>query len=298
MQKNFEVPEQLLADKDGYLWLVSLWEFLSTAVGDEVCVQFNRCKLIDANLSSVMGAFFDEWSDKGVSVFLTEPLNRTVRKVLSRNGFLACFNIKNKIEEKENYIKYRCFDGSESEAFKIYLLEELLMKQQFPKCSIKAKEKIVESIYEVFANAVTHSGKQSVYTCGEANLHNDVHTLDMTIANLGRTISENVNGYLKKQRKAELSQEDTIKWAFEKGNTTKSIPGGLGLDILKEFIDLNHGNIQMVSGGAMLSYANQTFTTDSLGVNFPGTIVTLNFNCDDQKAYSLTEEVVDLQDLL
>lgn len=298
MQKKFEVPEQLLADKNGYLWLVSLWNFLSTAVGDEVSVQFNRCKLIDANLSSAMGAFFDEWSGKGVSVFLTEPLNRTVRKVLSRNGFFPSYNIKNTFEEKENYIKYRRFDGAEADAFKMYLLEELLKKQKFPKCSDRAKEKIVESLYEVFANAVTHSGKQLVYTCGEANLHNDVHTLDMSIANLGRTIPENVNGYLKRQRKTELSQEDTLKWAFEKGNTTKSIPGGLGLDILKEFMDLNHGNIQMLSGGAMLSYANHKFTTEFLGVNFPGTIVTLNFNCDDQKAYSLTEEVVDLQDLL
>lgn len=298
MLKNFEVHEKLLADKDGYLWLVSLWDFLSTTVGDEVYIQFNRCKLIDANLSSVMGAFFDEWSGKGASVFLTEPQNRTVRKALSRNGFLPYFNIKNNIEDKENYIKYRRFHGSEAETFKLYLLEELLEKQKFPKCSDKAKEKIIESIYEVFANAVTHSGEQSVYTCGEANLHNDVHTLDMTIANLGRTISDNVNEHLKKQRKTELSQEDTIKWAFGKGNTTKSIPGGLGLDILKEFIDLNHGNIQMISGGAMLSYTNHIFTTDSLNVNFPGTIVTLNFNCDDQKAYSLTEEVVDLQDLL
>ena len=122
--------------------------------------------------------------------------------------------------------------------------------------------------------------------------------LDMTIANLGRTIPDNVNDYLRKQKKNELSQEDTIRWAFEKGNTTKSIPGGLGLDILKEFIDLNNGEIQMLSGTAMLSYTKKTFTTDSLDVKFPGTVVTLKFNCDDQKSYSLTEEVVDLQDLL
>lgn len=298
MKKCFEIPEQLLANKDGYLWLVSLWEFLSTAGNDEVCIQFDCCKCIDANLSSVMGAFFDEWFNKGIRAYLTEPLNRTVRKALSRNGFFPSFNIKNTFEEKENYIKYRCFDGSEAEAFKVYLFEELLKKQKFPKCSDKAKEKIVESIYEVFANAVTHSGRHSVYTCGESHLHNEVHMLDMTIVNLGRTISDNVNEYLRKQKKLELSQEDTIKWAFEKGNTTKSIPGGLGLDILKEFIDLNRGNIQMLSGAAMLSYSNRTFTTDSLGVIFPGTIVNLNFNCDDQKSYSLTEEVADLQDLL
>lgn len=298
MKKSFDVPEQLLADKDGYLWLVSLWEFLSTSIGDETIVRFDSCKHIDANLSSAMGAFFDEWSGKGVNVFLTEPLNRTVRKALSRNGFFSSFNIRNTFEEKEKYIKYRCFDGSEAEAFKMYLFEELLKKQKFPQCSDKAKEKIVESIYEVFANAVTHSGKQSVYTCGESHVHSGVLMLDMSITNLGRTISDNVNQHLRKQRKPELSQEDTIRWAFEKGNTTKSIPGGLGLDILKEFIDLNNGNIQMVSGAAMLDYTNHTFATTSLGVNFPGTIVTLNFNCDDQKQYSLTEEVVDLQDLL
>ena len=140
MQKNFEVPEKLLADKDGYLWLISLWDFLGSAVGDEVYVLFDRCKCIDANLSSVMGAFINEWLAKGVMVYLKEPLNRTVHKALSRNGFFPSFNLISTFEEKEYYIKYRRFYGSEANAFKEYLLGELLQKQKFPKCSEKAKD--------------------------------------------------------------------------------------------------------------------------------------------------------------
>ena len=297
-QLKFEIPELLLADKEGFLWLVSLWEFLQNSIGNEVFILFDRCKQIDANLSAVLGAFFDDWSDKGVRVFLSKPLNRSVLKALSRNGFFSSFDVKTAIEDNENFVKYRDFGVSESEAFKNYLHGELLQKQRFPNCTVKARDRIVESIYEVFANAVTHSGKQSVYTCGESHQRHGVPMLDMTIANLGRTIPDNVNSHLSMHELKILSPEDTLRWAFKKGNTTKLIPGGLGLDILREFIDLNEGSIQMVSGSAMLSYKNKKFTTESLEKEFPGTIVTLNFNCADQKSYSLTEEVVNLQDLL
>ena len=68
--------------------------------------------------------------------------------------------------------------------------------------------------------------------------------------------------------------------------------------ILKDFMDLNEGEIQMASGNALLEYKKGCFDTAFLEKPFPGTIVNLKFNCADQKAYSLKNEITNSQDLL
>ena len=96
----------------------------------------------------------------------------------------------------------------------------------------------------------------------------------------------------------QLSSVETIRWAFKEGNTTKNAPGGLGLAILKDFMALNEGEIQMVSGDAMIEYKKGEFYETPLVKAFPGTIVNLKFNCADQKSYSLKNEFTNPKDLL
>jgi hypothetical protein len=85
---------------------------------------------------------------------------------------------------------------------------------------------------------------------------------------------------------------------MDKGHTTKDQPGGLGLAILKEFITLNNGALQIVSANGMLDYRNGTTSTSVLQSDFPGTIVNMEFNFDDDTFYSLNDEEIDLNDLL
>ena len=51
-----------------------------------------------------------------------------------------------------------------------------------------------------------------------------------------------------------MAPEEAIEWATRANNTTKrgDVPGGLGLKLLCEFIDLNGGSLQIVSDGGLL----------------------------------------------
>lgn len=299
MGNTFNIAETLLADEKGFYILSSLWEMLSSKnIGQTVFLNFDAVNLIDANLSAAIGAILDESSKRDISIFLTMPKVKSVRRSLSRIGFLGAFSVDTKIEDRENYIKYKRFSAKETVEFKEHIHSDLIQKKRFPQCTKKAEDKIIESIYEVFANAVSHTGCEYVYSCGECHEHEQIPMLDMTITNLGKTIPQNVNEYFAKKGKEKLSSKDTLLWAFEEGNTTKSVPGGLGLAILREFIDLNEGEIQMVSGDAMLEYKNKTFSAKSLEKQFPGTIVNLKINCADNKTYSLKNEFENPQDLL
>ena len=112
----------------------------------------------------------------------------------------------------------------------------------------------------------------------------------MTIVDCGVTVPQNVNNYLKSNSGLPLSDCDAIKWAFKKGNTTKDIPGGLGLAILKDFIKMNNGSIQMISGNGMIEIHGDEVEHFLLKTEFPGTIVNMKFNFDDDKNYFMTSE--------
>jgi len=278
--------------------LADLWDKVSHLTCGKVLFRFDAVTEFDANLSAALGAMLDFATQNGVSMFLNTPHEKKVKRALARIGFLDAFSVKTNVEERENFIMYKSFSVRESSEFKEYIHSDLIQKQRFPQCTKKAEEKIIESIYEVFANAVSHGGCQKVYCCGECHKLNDRPMLDMTITDLGRTIPENVNDFLLGRGLKRLTPEETLIWAFKEGNTTKKVPGGLGLAILKDFMDLNEGEIQMVSGGAMLEYKRGNFDTAFLEKPFPGTIVNLKFNCADQKSYSLKNEITNSQDLL
>ena len=133
-----------------------------------------------------------------------------------------------------------------------------------------------------------HGKTEYVHSCGEYN--NNLHTLDMTIVDCGLTIPHNVNTYLLRKGKPALDSCDAIKWAFVNGNTTKDTPGGLGLAILKQFIELNNGCLQMISGDAFLEFNANGVESQLLNTQFPGTIVNMKFNFDDDKKYLMAEE--------
>lgn len=290
MQTVIPILNSVSADKFGYEFLCELYADMHSVVEGDIVIDFGRCKLFDANLSAILGAIFDKRQNEGRNIFLLAPQSPGVRRVLSRNKFFEAFDVRTSNEDRDDYIIYKSFGVSDTLAFKQYVDAELIQKPRFPKCTDKAKEKIIESIYEIFANAVSHGGCSHVYCCGEMHSRNNKNTLDMTIVNLGLSVVDNVNKYMSDRNKPVLASCKALEWAFEEGNTTKQITGGLGLAILKQFIDMNKGRIQMVSGDAMLEIEQNNHVETPLSKWFPGTIVTVEFNCDDNKKYLMRDE--------
>ena len=149
-------------------------------------------------------------------------------------------------------------------------------------------KKFRESIFEIFSNAVLHSRTRlGIFSCGQ--FFPKQSRLDFTVADLGVGIRQNI----KKHTNRALSPENAIIWATKEFNTTKrgNVPGGLGLKILCDFIDLNGGSIQIVSDAGYWQRRDEKTVTKPLSDSFPGTVVSVEINTADTNVYRLTSDL-------
>ena len=276
------------SDFDGYNCLISLYHYLIEQTENEITLNFKETEWFEANLSAVLGAvcMLVIEQEKRVTVSNINPI---LSKVLRRNQFLCEFGYEHIVENLITIITYRKFAPNEDIEFMDYIRDELLSKPDFPKHSKLLGKKINESIFELFENARTHGHCEQIYTCGQYYPNKKIKRLDITIVDMGNTIKANVNQYLKQN----LSGSETIEWALEYGNTTKTgnVSGGLGLDIIFEFIKLNNGKIQIVSSDGYWKYRRGVIEKKLFEKHFPGTIANIEFNLDDDKSYKLKEEI-------
>jgi len=207
--------------------------------------------------------------------------------------FLSCFGEEKVTDLNRTTISYTEFTLDKGTGFKEYIRENLLRKEDFPKLSTLAEKKINESIFELFENARTHGDCEKIHTCGQYFPRKTPPRIDMTIVDMGQTIKNNVNNYLQKIGKNELSGSQAIEWALVKGNTTKVVdnPGGLGLDVIFEFIKLNNGKIQIVSSDGYWEFRRGATQSRLFAGEFPGTIANIEFNLDDRSYYQLKSEI-------
>jgi hypothetical protein len=107
--------------------------------------------------------------------------------------------------------------------------------------------------------------------------------------NLGTSIQKNVNDYLQKGLEADKS----LQWVLEKGHTTRrsTVPGGLGLKLIRDFVSKTKGQFYMVSADGYLNInKNSEVQTSLLDYSFPGTIVTIEFNLTESVDYTRSGE--------
>ena len=163
-----------------------------------------------------------------------------------------------------------------------------MQRSEIPAMSIGLLKKFRESIFEIFSNAVLHSETEmGIFSCGQFFPKRD--KLDFSVTDLGIGIRQNVN----KNTGLNLVPEKAIIWATEGHNTTKRglIPGGLGLKLLSEFIDLNGGRIQIVSDAGYWKREKGEISTARLSRPFPGTVVSVEINTADKQSYALSSEL-------
>jgi len=156
------------------------------------------------------------------------------------------------------------------------------------------EKKFRQSIFEVFENCATHSKSNlGIFVCGQSFPR--LNRLDLTISDAGVGIRTNVRRILDKK----TSSVDAIRWAMKEGNTTKtgSQPGGFGLALLQEFINHNHGKIQIVSRQGYYEFSKEMPIFAKLDADFLGTTINLEINTKDNNSYCLSSEIPSLEDL-
>jgi len=283
---RYKFPPDIRNNFEGYDFLVKFFSKTQKYVFDDILLDLSETEWFEANLTAVLGAILSRLQFEFNTIKI-ENIHNKIDNIFSRNYFLSHFGGAEIPDYYKTTIKYRRFKIAEEKLFKEYLDRELLSKEALPEMSALLRKKINESIFEIFNNAVLHGDCENIFSCGQ--YYPQKKRLDFTIVNLGKTIQANVNEYLIKN----LSGIEAIEWAASEGHTTKRsrIPGGLGLSLIKDFLEKNRGKIQIVSADGYWEQTESRKISKPFSKEFQGTIVNLEFNVADNSYYYLTSEI-------
>lgn len=192
------------------------------------------------------------------------------------------------MDTNQTTLPFKIFKLHAGEQFYDYL-DSYMNGRGIPTMSDALTKRFLQSLFEIFLNAAIHSQSQyGIFACGQ--FFPQKHRLDFTIADAGIGIRENVRRYTGKKK---ISSCAAINWALIEGNTTKTgnQPGGLGLKLLKDFIRMNKGKLQIVSRFGYYEFSVNRDYVEKMNHDFPGTCVNIEINTEDASSYCLKSEL-------
>lgn len=253
---------------------------------EKIILDFDKTKWFDGNLCAVLGVINTGLEKRGNDVTIANVPD-IIKHVFNENEFIPNEECRNKNIWLTNRYSAN-LNPTQEKAFADYV-GKLLDMPLLPDMSELLRKKINRSVLEIFNNAVNHGMSETISTCGQ--YFPKSQKLVFSICDLGHTIRKNVREY----QKNKISAKQAIEWAVHKGNTTRTgnIPGGLGFSLIRDFLTLNGGSIEVVSSNGFWQEKNGATFADEFKHAFVGTIVSLEFNLNDTKSYILAEEIGD-----
>lgn len=240
-----------------------------------------------ANMCSALGGLLDKLSE-GFNTLQIEHISPEIEKILLKNDFLSYFGYQRIVDQYHTTIRYLKLNPTDGKYFNSYIVHELLGRSELPQMSAMVKQRMAEAIYEIFVNAQIHSESDRIYTCGQ--FFPKDNKIEFSITDIGIGFKNKVN----RRFNSNLSSVQAILWATKDRHTTKEgIPGGIGLALLKEFIDKNKGKMQIISDDGFYQFDSHGEQTKLFDGIFPGTIVNLQFKTDDKSSYIFRKEESD-----
>lgn len=275
---------------ESYQSLITLYEQHKEDFFSDIYIEIRH--FFAANMSAALGAVLDEFTANLNNIHF-DYLSPKIETILLKNDFLTYFGKQREVDVNNTTIKFQKLKPTDGKYFKNYVIEELIEGHiaDLPIMSQGVKEKIVEAIYEIFVNAQIHSETEFIYTCGQ--FFPNKNKIEFTIVDTGIGFREKIN----RSFGSNLSAMQAIKWAVQDKKTTKKgISGGIGLAVLKEFVGMNKGKMQIVSNNGFYQFDIEGEILNLFKGEFPGTIVNLQFRTDDSKNYLLQSEI-DVNDI-
>lgn len=281
----YEMPT-IRSSKFGFDNLAQLLLAAQGSNDQMVSVSFDKCGFFDGNMAAALQVILEKIVDLNKSIEIID-LPLSIKTILCKNEFLCQFGHAIIFDQNSTTLPHQVFNLSDSSKFAKYL-EQHLPGKGVPRMTAGLGKQFRQSIFEMFQNCAMHSkSKAGIIVCGQY-FPKEQH-LDLTISDAGVGIKSNVAAFLN----LEITSVAAIKWAMIEGNTTKtgSHPGGFGLKLLQEFIELNNGKVQIISGDGFYEFSNGIKKYSAMKNPFPGTTINLQINTGDKKSYGLASEV-------
>lgn len=286
-KENIYVPTSLETDDAGFTWLANLWEI--TKQSKSYNLDFQHTSRFEGNLCAILGAIVTLRRTEGCRFSVSNIQSDQLNQTLSNNGFLGIFKNGNRASSKNSSIPFQQFDMTNESVVEAYIYDHVLLSERVPEMSEQARKKVFRSIFEIYQNSVMHSGADNLFVCGQYYFHKK--RMALTMVEFGRTFKENVCKHDSKFQK--YSGVEAIEWAVISGNTTKVAEetGGLGLDVIRDFLRMNEGKLQIRSAdGYWEEKKGINFAKDCTN-QFSGSVVNIEFNLRDENIYYAKEEI-------
>jgi len=249
---------------------------------DDISIQL--LEWFDSNMAAPLGAVLDLLQGDFNSIVF-ESITSSIQNILQKNGFLSHFGYPQQLDRYNTTIQYQKMKPEDGRYFREYVTTQFINRAELPNMSESVRKKMSEAMLELFVNAQLHSKTQHIYTCGQ--YYPQRHTIEFCIVDTGVGFSE----IFKHRFNKNISSIDAISWAVQDKNTTKvGMTGGIGLAILHEFIEINKGSLQIISGNGFYQYDCASTNTQQLNCSFPGTVVNVTFRTDDPYNYALASK--------
>ena len=207
---------------------------------------------------------------------------------LAQNGFLNAVGVNSNPWEG-NSIPYR-HDTANNPTIITRYLQEQWIGREWIAVSEKLADTITGTVWEIYANAFEHGKSSSgVFSCGQ--YFPKLKELNLTVIDFGIGIPASVREFLDpKEYPEKVSADKALEMAFQGGFTTKpKISRGLGLEILKRFIQITGGRMDVYSHEAHGLFSNGDEHFHLTKAFFEGTIVNIMLQCDEECYYILEE---------
>ena len=283
---KFSLPE-IRHDQAGFATLARLYSSTQECFFEDIEIDMQSASWFDADMCAAFGAILYRLERDLNTVNLTN-IHPSVEEILLKNSFLSHYG---RTEDTPDYwgttIPYHRFNIEDGRYFFDYIVNAFSHQPELPKMSPELFRKFCESVFEIFSNAVLHSDTElGIFSCGQ--FFPKRNELNFIVVDLGVGMRERVRRHLDR----DITPEGAIEWATQERNTTKhsDIPGGLGLTLLREFISLNGGRIQIISDTGYWYWENRRTATKRLDNPFPGTVVSIAINTSDTSSYRLSSE--------
>ncbi|MGB5157463.1 ATP-binding protein [Desulfobacterium sp. N47] len=265
--------------------LFSIWSQINDYFED-IRFDFSLCGFLRPNAVALLGGLARLIESRmGSVVFDWSTLqNSWVRTTIRQNGFASTFGDPSAPWDGTS-IPYREDKTLDMNNIMDYLTYNWIGKG-WVHVSDRLRDAIAGKMWEIYNNAFEHSGTEiGVFSCGQYfKTHN---YLILSVADFGRGIPANVRTFLRQYADealvSKLSGATCLKWAFERGNSTcmGRVARGLGLDLLKEFVRINQGELEVYSneGYAIIDKDGERY--ENRDVSFEGTVVHITLRCDE-----------------
>lgn len=295
-QKVIHIPRV----NDGRADFATLFSIRNQANKDfeNVRFDFSRCRFLRPNAVAFLGGLtrLIESRQGKVEFDWSSLHDQRVKTNICQNGFAGNFGYPTSRWDG-NSIPYREDRTRDVNGIMDYL-EQYWLGRGWVQISTRLRDAIVGHMWEIYNNAFEHSGSDlGVFTCGQhfPGRYGNEETLVLSVIDFGQGIPAKIRLFFRQhadeKRVAKLSGASCLRWAFQAGTTTKiGEPGGSGLDLLKEFVQLNQGKLEIYSndGYAIVDRNGERYENCDLG--FEGTVVHITLRCDEN-LYRFRDEI-------